>query len=234
MAIALAGSMHEALVTTLLGLGYRLVDMQLSPRYGLIRLFIERCAPRTRAGEALDIQPLWAHLPQDVLTGEDAHEGQMSAENRAINGEVGVEDCALVSNHVSRWFMAEDIDYQRLEVSSPGIDRRLSTADDFIRFAGMPVVIELKHAVPNPREGAAPQRRFRGRLASAQTDARVEFMCDGQTFFCQIEDIDEARIDEETWLADQAAQKRGRKATPRQKPAKRQSRKAAAPLAQAS
>ena len=51
-------------------------------------------------------------------------------------GGITVEDCATVSNHLSRVFMVEDIDYKNLEISSPGLDRPLKKAADFVRFAG--------------------------------------------------------------------------------------------------
>jgi ribosome maturation factor RimP len=35
-------------------------------------------------------------------------------------GGVTVEDCVLVSNHLTRLFMVENVNYERLEVSSPG------------------------------------------------------------------------------------------------------------------
>ena len=40
-------------------------------------------------------------------------------------GGVNVEDCANVSNHLTRLFAVENIDYERLEVTSPGLDRPL-------------------------------------------------------------------------------------------------------------
>ena len=49
---------------------------------------------------------------------------------------ITVEDCATVSNHLSRVFMVEEVDYKRLEISSPGLDRPLKKAADFVRFAG--------------------------------------------------------------------------------------------------
>ena len=49
---------------------------------------------------------------------------------------VGLEDCERVSRQLSHLFAVEQVNYQRLEVSSPGLDRRLRTADDFARFAG--------------------------------------------------------------------------------------------------
>jgi ribosome maturation factor RimP len=49
---------------------------------------------------------------------------------------VTVEDCARVSNHLTHLFTVENVDYDRLEVSSPGLDRPLKKLADFARFAG--------------------------------------------------------------------------------------------------
>src|SRR5690625_7396170 len=49
---------------------------------------------------------------------------------------VSIDDCERVSRHLSRVFEVEDIDYNRLEVGSPGVDRPLKTRADFFRFAG--------------------------------------------------------------------------------------------------
>jgi ribosome maturation factor RimP len=58
---------------------------------------------------------------------------------------VTIDDCVLVSNHVSHFLAVEhDIDYDRLEVSSPGLDRVLKKASDFMRFAGARVKIKLR------------------------------------------------------------------------------------------
>ena len=51
-------------------------------------------------------------------------------------GGVNVDDCAAVSNHLTRLFAVEEVDYGRLEVSSPGLDRPLRRPQDFRRFAG--------------------------------------------------------------------------------------------------
>ena len=51
-------------------------------------------------------------------------------------GGIGVEDCAKVSNHLSRVFAVEEVSYERLEISSPGLDRLLRKEQDFVRFAG--------------------------------------------------------------------------------------------------
>lgn len=60
---------------------------------------------------------------------------------------ISVENCADVSNHLTRLFLVENIDYSRLEVSSPGLDRPLKTINDFKRFAGVPVKVRLSTTV---------------------------------------------------------------------------------------
>ncbi|MDR1351152.1 MAG: ribosome maturation factor RimP [Zoogloeaceae bacterium] len=73
-------------------------------------------------------------------------------------GGVNVEDCATVSHHLSRLFEVEKVSYDRLEVSSPGLDRPLKKAEDFARFAGEAVRLSLRV----PLVGA--QRNYRGTL----------------------------------------------------------------------
>jgi ribosome maturation factor RimP len=64
---------------------------------------------------------------------------------------VDVEDCARISDHLSRLFTVENVDYDRLEVSSPGLDRPLRKAQDFERFAGQEAQIRLRVPVDNRR-----------------------------------------------------------------------------------
>jgi len=75
----------------------------------------------------------------------------------SASGGVGLDDCEKVSRQLTRVLEVEGVDYERLEVSSPGLDRRLSRARDFARFAGQQVQLQLVEAI----EG---RRRFRGRL----------------------------------------------------------------------
>ena len=70
---------------------------------------------------------------------------------------VTIDDCAAVSSQLSRVFAVENIDYDRLEVSSPGLDRPLIKAADYRRFAGSEVQIKLRIALGN-------QRNFSGTL----------------------------------------------------------------------
>jgi len=64
---------------------------------------------------------------------------------------VDVEDCARVSHHLTRLFAVEGIDFERLEVSSPGLDRPLTKAADFLRFAGEEAELRLTAPVDNAR-----------------------------------------------------------------------------------
>src|SRR5258706_10309616 len=55
-----------------------------------------------------------------------------------------VDDCAAVSPQLSRVLPVEGVDYDRLEVSSPGLDRPLRKADDFARFAGQKAELRMR------------------------------------------------------------------------------------------
>ena len=77
---------------------------------------------------------------------------------------VDVEDCAAVSNQLTRLFAVENVDYERLEVSSPGLDRPLRKAADYARFAGQDAQLTLRE----PIEGA---RKLKGTLRGLEGDA---------------------------------------------------------------
>lgn len=62
-------------------------------------------------------------------------------------GGVRIEDCEQVSRQLSRVYEVENIDYKRLEVGSPGIDRPLRNEAEFRRFAGERIEIKLREAL---------------------------------------------------------------------------------------
>jgi ribosome maturation factor RimP len=62
-------------------------------------------------------------------------------------GSVTVDDCQAVSNQLTHVFTVENIDYDRLEVSSPGLDRVLKSTADFVRFRGLPVRVRLNELI---------------------------------------------------------------------------------------
>lgn len=57
---------------------------------------------------------------------------------------IAIEDCEKVSHQLTHVFLVENIDYERLEVSSPGMDRPLRKLSDFVRFAGYEATVKLR------------------------------------------------------------------------------------------
>jgi ribosome maturation factor RimP len=87
------------------------------------------------------------------------------AGERAQRGEtIRVEDCEQVSHQLSHVLTVEDVDYARLEVSSPGVDRPLKKPADFERFEGVEVSVRLRQ----PLKG---RRNFEGVLVREGDDA---------------------------------------------------------------
>ena len=99
---------------------------------------------------------------------------------------ITVKDCERVSRHLTQAFAVEGIDYERLEVSSPGLDRPLKRIEDYRRFEGRDASIRLKL----PRDG---QRRFEGTLAGVEGE-RVLVEIEGVRMEFAFADIDRARL----------------------------------------
>lgn len=106
--------LNAILEQTVPGLGYELVDMEITPAK-VIRVFIDK------------------------------------------EGGVTIEDCEAVSNHITKLFFVEEIDFNRLEVSSPGLERPVKKLEDFARFSG-------KLAKVKTRELINEQKTFQGIL----------------------------------------------------------------------
>ena len=102
------------------------------------------------------------------------------------SGGVDVEDCTLVSNHVARVLAVEGVDYDRLEVSSPGLDRALTKAEDFSRFAGQEISLRLK-------VGIQGRRNFQGLLLGLQ-DGEIAVQIAGEVLSVNFENIGKARL----------------------------------------
>jgi ribosome maturation factor RimP len=101
--------------------------------------------------------------------GYELVDWDMSARTRQIRvfidkpDGVDVEDCARVSNQLTRLFTVENVDFERLEVSSPGLDRPLKRLADYDRFAGQ----EAQLTLSAPVDGA---RRIKGILRGTEGD----------------------------------------------------------------
>jgi ribosome maturation factor RimP len=102
-------------------------------------------------------------------------------------GGITVDHCADVSRQLSRVLEVEGIDYDRLEVSSPGLDRPLRKATDFVRFAGSKVDVRMR--TPD----ASGRRRFTGLLRGAQ-GAMATVEVEGHDVALNVDDIDRARL----------------------------------------
>lgn len=150
------------------GLGYELVDFETSPRARLLRVFIDRPA-----------------VPADP-----------AGEQTAKPSGVTVEDCSAVSHQLTRVFTVENIDYDRLEVSSPGMDRPLKKPADYQRFIGHE--LQLKLRIPEATTGgkgasSSPQRNFSGVILGLVED-RLRLKTDeGEREFA-LENIEKARL----------------------------------------
>lgn len=67
----------------------------------------------------------------------------------ADSRQITVEDCATVSHQLSHVLAVENISYERLEISSPGLDRPLTKLADYVRFEGRNAIIKLRFPMPN-------------------------------------------------------------------------------------
>lgn len=127
------------------GMGFELVDVQMSGGGKLLRVFIDK------------------------------------------PGGVSIDDCADVSRQLTRVLPVEGVDYERLEVSSPGLDRPLRKQGDFSRFAGQKAEVRMR--MPD----ASGRRRFIGLLRGAEAGS-VSMDIDGQTVVLKLDEVDKARL----------------------------------------
>ncbi len=101
-------------------------------------------------------------------------------------GGISVDDCVIVSNHLGRLFAVENVDYDRLEVSSPGLDRPLKKPSDFIRFLGESVKLKLRVALKG-------QRNFAGILREVN-DGILRLEVDGKMLDLELKNLEKARL----------------------------------------
>jgi ribosome maturation factor RimP len=137
--------LHALLDRSLTQLGYELVDLEISNRGKLLRLFIDK--------------------PEGIT----------------------IDDCVLVSNQVGNLLTVEhEIDYDRLEVSSPGLDRVLKKHTDFERFIGERANVKLRVPVET-------RKNFLGILRGLES-GNVLIECEGVVHKLALSNIDKARL----------------------------------------
>jgi ribosome maturation factor RimP len=101
-------------------------------------------------------------------------------------GGVTVDDCAAVSHQVSRVLAVEGVDYDRLEVSSPGLDRLLKGERDFARFAGQRARVRMRLPVDG-------QRNFVGVVREAGA-GRLQLEVEGRVLSLELGNVETARL----------------------------------------
>jgi ribosome maturation factor RimP len=99
---------------------------------------------------------------------------------------VNVDDCAAVSNHLTRLFAVEEVDYGRLEVSSPGLDRPLRHPKDFRRFEGERAHVRMRVPVQG-------RKNFVGILRGA-SEAELTLEMDGGLLSLDLAQVEKARL----------------------------------------
>lgn len=112
----------------------------------------------------------------------------------ADKGPITVEDCEKVTHQLLHVFTVENVDYERLEVSSPGLDRPLKKLTDYVRFADQEAIVKLR--IPMP--GAANRKSFQGILRVPEGEnLKLEFEAnDGSAAVLDftLADVDKARL----------------------------------------
>ncbi len=135
-----------AIETTVSGLGYDLVDTERSPQ-GLLRVYIDK--PVQAAANAT----VTIAAPSPAMPGSEF---------------INVEDCERVTRQLQHVLEVENCAYERLEVSSPGLDRPLKKPADYLRFSGERIDLSLKVAFQG-------RKKFQGVLEPLGDQWRLVF-----------------------------------------------------------
>ena len=102
---------------------------------------------------------------------------------------VTIDDCVDVSNHLNHVLtVEEDIDYERLEVSSPGFDRVIKKLEDFKKFKGENIKIKTRTPIMNQRNFKGEVLDVKGLVIMIKTPEQEEVNID-------FDNIDRARLD---------------------------------------
>jgi ribosome maturation factor RimP len=133
------------------------------------------------------ISPVVAGMGYELVDAQASNGGRLLRLFIDKPGGVTLDDCAAVSRQLSRVFEVEGVDYERLEVSSPGLDRPLRKESDFARFAGQRAEVRMR----TPDAGG--RRKFVGVLRGA-AQGRLQIEADGQMVALALDDVERARL----------------------------------------
>jgi ribosome maturation factor RimP len=127
-----------------------------------------------------------AGLGYELVTVEGSPRGRILRVFIDIARGVTVDDCEAVSNQLTRVFEVENIDFDRLEVSSPGLDRPLVKPADFERFAGADIRLRTRVPVSNQRNFTGVLKGLRDGVVAVDT-GRGELLV-------AFDDVEKARL----------------------------------------
>ena len=134
------------------------------------------------------IEKLVMQLGYELVDFETVNGGQILRIYIDKGDLIDIEDCTKVSNHVNNVLSVEtDYDYERLEVSSPGLDRVIKKLNDFDRFKGQKVKIKTRFAIEN-------RKNFKGILSGTKSES-IMIEVDNESFLIEFDNIDKARLD---------------------------------------
>ena len=134
------------------------------------------------------IEKLVTQLGYELVDFETVNGGQILRIYIDKGDLIDIEDCTKVSNHVNNVLSVEtDYDYERLEVSSPGLDRVIKKLNDFDRFKGEKIKIKTRFAIEN-------RKNFKGTLSGIKEES-IMIEVDNESLLIDFENIDKARLD---------------------------------------
>jgi ribosome maturation factor RimP len=133
------------------------------------------------------VEPAMAGMGYELIDVQASNGGRLLRLFIDKPGGVTVDDCAAASRQLTRVLAVEGIDYERLEVSSPGLDRPLRKEGDFARFAGQKAEVRMR--VPDE----TGRRRFVGVLRGAEA-GQLSLEFEGRVVRLALDDVDRARL----------------------------------------
>jgi ribosome maturation factor RimP len=132
------------------------------------------------------LEPTLTSLGYELVDVERSSRGRLLRIFIDKPGGISVDDCSAVSHHLSRLFTVENIVYDRLEISSPGLDRLLTKKSDFIRFTGEIIRLKLRLSLKG-------QRNFVGILRELN-DEVLKLEVDGEMFDFELNNLEKVRL----------------------------------------
>ena len=134
------------------------------------------------------IEKIVSQLGYELVDVEITNHGQLLRIFIDKPNVIDIDDCVLVSNQLNHALsVEEEYSFDRLEVSSPGIDRVIKKLEDFDRFKGEKVKIKLRSIFLNRKNFSGILRGIKGK------NILLEF--DGSIIEISHENIDRARLD---------------------------------------